>query len=77
MHGANFVVAAVDNTRRDGQHVPTLQHRLVELWWAAPRSVSLIEVPEAFIDQYDVHLKPRGTDSVKGWDQPLDGLGDT
>jgi len=52
--GDNFVVAAVDNTRlEDG--VPTLQTD----WWnygGLTRSVSLIEVPEAFIDQYDVHL---------------------
>jgi beta-glucuronidase len=52
--GENFVVAAVDNTRlEDG--VPTLQTD----WWnygGLTRAVSLIEVPEAFIDQYDVHL---------------------
>ena len=52
--GANFVVAAVDNTRlADG--VPTLKTD----WWnygGLTRSVSLIEVPEAFIDQYDIHL---------------------
>ncbi len=52
--GANFVVAAVDNTRHE-DGVPTLETD----WWnygGLTRSVSLIEVPEAFIDQYDVHL---------------------
>jgi beta-glucuronidase len=52
--GSNFVVAAVDNTRHaDG--VPTLETD----WWnygGLTRTVSLIEVPETFIDQYDVHL---------------------
>lgn len=64
-HGANFVVAAVDNTRlEDG--VPGLETD----WWnygGLTREVSLIEVPEAFIDQYDLHLD-RGQDSViEGW----------
>jgi beta-glucuronidase len=52
--GNNFVVAAVDNTRHE-DGVPTLETD----WWnygGLTRSVSLIEVPEAFIDQYDVHL---------------------
>ena len=52
--GGNFVVAAVDITRlADG--VPTLKTD----WWnygGLTRAVSLIEVPEAFIDQYDIHL---------------------
>ena len=63
--GANFVVAAVDNTRlEDG--VPGLETD----WWnygGLTREVSLIEVPEAFIDQYDLHLM-RGEESViEGW----------
>jgi beta-glucuronidase len=52
--GGNFVVVAVDNTRHE-DGVPTLQTD----WWnygGLTRSVSLIEVPDAFIDQYDVHL---------------------
>ncbi len=52
--GSNFVVAAVDNTRHE-DGVPTLQTD----WWnygGLTRSVSLIELPETFIDQYDVHL---------------------
>jgi beta-glucuronidase len=52
--GSNFVVAAVDNTRRE-DGVPTQETD----WWnygGLTRSVSLIEMPETFIDQYDVHL---------------------
>ena len=52
--GDNFVVAAVNNARlADG--VPTLETD----WWnygGLTRAVSLIEVPETFIDQYDLHL---------------------
>ena len=63
--GDNFVVAAVDNTRHE-DGVPTLKTD----WWnygGLTRTVSLIEVPEAFIDQYDVHLA-RGEGSViEGW----------
>ena len=63
--GDNFVVAAVDNTRR-ADNMPTLQTD----WWnygGLTREVSLIEVPEAFIDQYDLHLD-RGEGSVlSGW----------
>ena len=52
--GNNFVVAVVDNTRHE-DGVPTLETD----WWnygGLTRPVSLIEVPETFIDQYDVHL---------------------
>jgi len=63
--GANFVVAAVDNTRHE-DNVPTQQTD----WWnygGLTRTVSLLEVPEAFIDQYDIHLE-RGEGSViAGW----------
>ena len=63
--GGNFVVAAVDNTRHaDG--VPTLQTD----WWnygGLTRSVSLIEVPEAFIDQYNLHLSRGGDSVIEGW----------
>jgi beta-glucuronidase len=63
--GGNFVVAAVDNMRfEDG--VPTLQTD----WWnygGLTRSVSLIEVPEAFIDQYDLHLSRTENSVIEGW----------
>ena len=63
--GANFVVAAVDNTRlADG--VPTLKTD----WWnygGLTRAVSLIEVPEVFIDQYDLHLGRTEGSLIDGW----------
>jgi len=68
--GANFVVAAVDNTRRQ-DNVPTLETD----WWnygGLTREVSLIEVPDHFIDQYDLHLS-RGEGSViEGWVHVVD-----
>ena len=76
--GANFVVAAVDNTRlADG--VPTLKTD----WWnygGLTRSVSLIEVPEAFIDQYDVHLSRTEDSVIEGWvhfEGPLNAMSGT
>lgn len=63
--GANFVVAAVDNTRRE-DNVPTLETD----WWnfgGLHRSVSLIETPDRFIDQYDVHLSRTEPDTIEGW----------
>ncbi|MGD0733811.1 MAG: glycoside hydrolase family 2 TIM barrel-domain containing protein [Terracidiphilus sp.] len=63
--GDNFVVAAVDNTRHE-DGVPTLQTD----WWnygGLTRTVSLIEVPEAFIDQYDVHLSRTEDSVIEGW----------
>jgi beta-glucuronidase len=63
--GSNFIVAAVDNTRRE-DNVPTLQTD----WWnygGLTRGVSLIEVPDAFIDQYDLHLSRTEPDVIEGW----------
>jgi beta-glucuronidase len=63
--GDNFVVAAVDNTRHE-DGVPTLKTD----WWnygGLTRSVSLIEVPESFIDQYDVHLSRTEDSVIEGW----------
>ena len=62
--GANFVVTAVDNTRRE-DNVPTLETD----WWnygGLTREVALIEVPDAYIDQYDLHLSREG-DWIEGW----------
>ena len=62
--GANFVVTAVDNTRRE-DNVPTLEID----WWnygGLTREVSLIEVPDTFIDQYDLHLS-RSESAIEGW----------
>ena len=63
--GANFVVAAVDSTRRE-DNVPTLETD----WWnygGLTREVSLIEVPETFVDQYDLHLSLKGPNVIEGW----------
>ncbi|HEV2485968.1 MAG TPA: glycoside hydrolase family 2 TIM barrel-domain containing protein [Terracidiphilus sp.] len=68
--GANFVVAAVDNTRRE-DNVPTLETD----WWnygGLTREISIIAVPDQFIDQYDLHLSHSSVsvsnDSViEGW----------
>jgi beta-glucuronidase len=63
--GNNFVVAVVDNTRlADG--VPTLKTD----WWnygGLTRSVSLIETPETYIDQYDFHLSRTEDSVIEGW----------
>ena len=63
--GANFAVIAVDDTRlADG--VPALQTD----WWnygGITRDVSLVEVPEQFVDDYSLQLK-RGTKTdIEGW----------
>ena len=63
--GSNFVVAAVDNTRHE-DNVPTLETD----WWnygGLTREVSLIELPESFIDQYDLHLSRSENGVIEGW----------
>ena len=63
--GSNFVVAAVDNTRHE-DGVPTLETD----WWnygGLHRSLSLIQVPDEFIDQYDVHLSRTEASVIEGW----------
>lgn len=68
--GKNFIVVAVDNTRlADG--VPTLGTD----WWnygGLTRDVSLVDVPERFIDEYDLHLNHDRT-SIEGWIHVKDG----
>ncbi len=63
--GNNFAVIAVDNTRlADG--VPTLKTD----WWnygGLTREVSLVEVPERYVDEFDLHLKRGTTDEIEGW----------
>ncbi len=63
--GGNFAVVAVDNKRLpDG--VPALQTD----WWnygGLTEDVSLVEVPEAFIDDYDLHLKRGTTGDLEGY----------
>jgi beta-glucuronidase len=63
--GANFIVAAVDNTRAE-DNVPTLQTD----WWnygGLHRDISLITVPDAFIDSYDLHLSRANREQIEGW----------
>jgi beta-glucuronidase len=63
--GNNFIVAAVDNMRRE-DGVPTLETD----WWnygGLTREVSLIELPETFIDQYDLHLSRAAGSVIEGW----------
>lgn len=78
--GDNFIVAAVDNTRHE-DNVPTLQTD----WWnygGLTREVSLIEVPDTFIDQYDLHLanepesaptETNHTAGIDGWVHVIGG----
>jgi beta-glucuronidase len=63
--GRNFVVIAVDSTRLpDG--IPTVKTD----WWnygGITGEVSLVEVPERFIDEFDVHLKKGERHEIEGW----------
>jgi beta-glucuronidase len=63
--GPNFIVAAVSNTRTsDG--VPTLETD----WWnygGLTRDVSLVEVPDVFTDEYDLHLDRATRTRIQGW----------
>jgi beta-glucuronidase len=68
--GDNFVVVAVDDTRlADG--VPTTNTD----WWnygGLTREVSLVEVPQQFIDEFDLHLKKGTRDEIEGWAHVVD-----
>jgi beta-glucuronidase len=63
--GNNFAVIAVDSTRiADG--IPTLKTD----WWnygGLTREVSLVEVPEHYIDEFDLHLKRGTKNEIEGW----------
>ena len=72
--GNNFVVAAVDNTRHE-DNVPTLETD----WWnygGLTREVSLIAVPDPFIDQYDLHLSRADDSVIEGWIHVMGGQKD-
>src|SRR5207253_5087008 len=63
--GSNVVVIAVDNTRM-GDGVPTLQTD----WWnygGITRDVLLVEVPDEFIDDFDLHLQRDSKTVIEGW----------
>jgi beta-glucuronidase len=60
--GSNFVVIAVDSTRRVDS-IPTVNFDWFN-YGGLTRDVSLVTVPEQFIDDYDVHLKKESTFSA-------------
>ena len=62
--GRNFIVAAVDDTRlADG--VPTTSTDWFN-YGGLTRDVSLVDLPESFIDDYDLHLNRERT-AIVGW----------
>jgi len=63
--GSNFVIAVVDNTRHEDA-VPTTQTDWFN-YGGLTREVSLVTVPEAFIDQYDIHLSRTDHSQIEGW----------
>jgi beta-glucuronidase len=69
--GANFVVIAVDSTRHADQ-IPGIGIDWFN-YGGIHRDVSLVTVPEKFIDDYDVHLKhgttfsPTDADTLTGY----------
>jgi beta-glucuronidase len=63
--GDNFVIAAVDDTRHEDA-VPTTQTDWFN-YGGLTREVSLIAVPHAFIDQYDLHLSKTEPGVIEGW----------
>jgi len=69
--GDNFVIAVVDNTRHE-DGVPTTQTDWFN-YGGLTREVSLIEVPEAFIDQYDLHLSGTDHTTIEGWIHVMGG----
>lgn len=60
--GANSVVVAVDSTRHIDD-IPTLNYDWFN-YGGITRSVSLVTVPTAFMDDYDIHLKKLATFST-------------
>jgi beta-glucuronidase len=63
--GNNSAVIAVDDTR-SANGIPTLETD----WWnygGVTGDVSLVEVPERFIDEFDLHLKKGTRNTIEGW----------
>jgi len=61
----NFLVLRVNNTRSK-DYVPTVSTD----WWnygGITRPVTLVEVPETFIQDYSVQLEKGSTRQIKGW----------
>jgi beta-glucuronidase len=61
--GANAVVIAVDSTRHKDD-IPTVSYDWFD-YGGLTRDVSLVTVPDHFIDDYDVHLRHGSTFSTK------------
>ncbi len=65
--GANFIVVAVDDTRRaDG--LPTVKTDWYN-YGGLTRDISLVEVPDTFIEHYDLHLDRATRSRVEGFVQ--------
>lgn len=62
--GKNFVVVAVDDTRQD-DGIPTATTDWFN-YGGITRDVALVDVPESFIDDYDLHLNHERT-AIEGW----------
>src|SRR5664279_4306332 len=63
--GNNFVVIAVDSTRLvDG--IPGLNTDWYN-YGGLTRDVSLVDVPKAFVDDFDLHIKSETMDSIDGY----------
>jgi beta-glucuronidase len=71
VNGNNFIVATVDDTRRpDG--VPTTKTDWFN-YGGLTREIGLIELPQSFVDQYDLHLNRADRTEVDGWVHVVDG----
>ena len=63
----NFLILRVNNTRHK-EEVPTVNTD----WWnygGITRPVTLVEVPETFVQDYEVQLKKGSTSEIQGWVQ--------
>ena len=63
----NFLVARVNNTRGKAE-VPTVNTD----WWnygGITRPVTLVEVPETFVQDYQVQLQKKSVNQIEGWVQ--------
>ena len=61
----NYLVVKVDN-KRYADEVPTLNTD----WWnygGITRSVMLVEVPQTFIEDYEIQLAPDSATHIRGW----------
>jgi len=71
--GENLVVIQVNDTRRK-ENVPTLATD----WWnygGLTRGVELVEVPQQFIQDYFIQLKPYSREHIEGWVKLSEGRG--